>query len=84
MVIEMDEGTNGAISGESRTFTLLAVSPFLAMRSAPTTAMSVDVLYLRSEDEWGRTDGVDGLVLEKRADHCIANHGGGDGKRVEL
>lgn len=30
------------------------------------------------------TDGMDGFVLEERANHGVAYHGGGDGERVEL
>lgn len=64
-------------------FTLLAVSPFLAMRSAPTTVASIDVIWV-SLSNLGRTDSMDGFVLEKRADHGVAYHGGGDGECVEL
>lgn len=42
------------------------------------------LLYGACLDEWGRTNGVNWLVLEEGANHCIADHGRGDVERVEL
>ena len=65
-------------------FTLLAVSPFLAMRSAPTTAMIKCLYFFSCACKKGHTNGMDRFVLEERADHGIADHGGRDGERVEF
>lgn len=62
--------------------TLLAVSPFLAILSAPTTREIVSgaiALNIRSH-----TDGVDFVMLEQRPDHTITNHDGMDAKRDEF
>jgi hypothetical protein len=56
---------------------LFAVSPFAAMRSAPTTAQVASQSLEKNnqnEDQIERTDGIDFVVLEKRSDHCVTNH----------
>ena len=57
--------------------TLLAVSPFLAIRSAPTTAIGRqinDAVYRKSEGGIILTDGMDVVMLEQGSDHRVANH----------
>ena len=62
--------------------TLLAVSPFLAILSAPTTREKRQVMLTLSA--WSHTDGVDLMMLEQRSDHAIADHDGRDTKRYEF
>lgn len=62
--------------------TLLAVSPFLAILSAPTTREIVSgatALDIRSH-----TNGVDFVMLEQRPDHAVTNHDGRDAERDEF
>lgn len=56
--------------------TLLAVSPFLAILSAPTTACRVVSMGLNLDLKVSikRTDGMYAVVLEQRTDHGITYH----------
>jgi len=51
--------------------TLFAVSPFFAIRSAPTAVRQVSTFL---SDRYVLTDGMDSVMLEQGTDHCIANH----------
>lgn len=72
-------------------YTLLAVSPFRAILSAPTTGkgrhMSNSMRRARVIGEWkegSRTYSMDLVVLEKRSDHCVADYGRRDLECLEL
>jgi len=51
--------------------TLFAVSPFFAIRSAPTATRQVSMFL---SDRYVLTDGMDFVMLEQGADHRIADH----------
>ena len=55
--------------------TLLAVSPFLAIRSAPTAARAHKVQYpVGSIAKEVRTNASNSLMLEQRAHHAVTQH----------
>jgi len=51
--------------------TLFAVSPFFAIRSAPTAIRQVSMFL---SDRYVLTNGMDFVMLEQGADHRIADH----------
>jgi len=62
--------------------TLLAVSPFFAILSAPTTGEKCQVIF--SCPLFRPTNGVDLVMLEQRPDHTIADHDRRDAEHYEF
>ena len=69
---------SGRLIGTVVNITLFAVSPFRAMRSAPTAGVKKhQLIFTRKRTQLDHlllTDCMDIVVLKERSDHCITNH----------
>ena len=69
---------SGGLIGTAVNITLFAVSPFRAMRSAPTAGIKKHRLIFsrwRTQlDHLLLTDRMDIVVLKERSDHAVAQH----------